>query len=53
MTLDIVVRQEAGFESGTDVPAQISFRAGGSAAPRDARALGKDAATSANSPDLA
>ena len=32
LTLDIVVRQEAGFESGTDVPAQISFRAGGSAA---------------------
>jgi sugar/nucleoside kinase (ribokinase family) len=32
LTLDIVVRQSAGIESGTDVPAAISFRAGGSAA---------------------
>jgi sugar/nucleoside kinase (ribokinase family) len=32
LTLDIVVRQSARIESGTDVPAQISFRAGGSAA---------------------
>ncbi len=32
LTLDIVVRQEADVESGTDVPAQITFRAGGSAA---------------------
>ncbi|MEO8625198.1 MAG: PfkB family carbohydrate kinase [Candidatus Limnocylindrales bacterium] len=32
LTLDIVVRQSAGMESGTDVPAEISFRAGGSAA---------------------
>jgi sugar/nucleoside kinase (ribokinase family) len=32
LTLDIVVRQEAGVETGTDVPAHISFRAGGSAA---------------------
>ncbi|MDL2335075.1 MAG: PfkB family carbohydrate kinase [Chloroflexota bacterium] len=32
LTLDIVVRQSAAIESGTDVPAQISFRAGGSAA---------------------
>jgi sugar/nucleoside kinase (ribokinase family) len=32
LALDIVVRQSARIESGTDVPAQISFRAGGSAA---------------------
>lgn len=32
LTLDIVVRQGADVESGTDVPAQITFRAGGSAA---------------------
>lgn len=32
LTLDIVVRQSSRIESGTDVPAQISFRAGGSAA---------------------
>ena len=32
LTLDIVVRQAARIESGTDVPAQISLRAGGSAA---------------------
>lgn len=32
LTLDIVVRQSTAIESGTDVPAQISFRAGGSAA---------------------
>jgi sugar/nucleoside kinase (ribokinase family) len=32
LTLDIVVRQSARIESGTDVPAAISFRAGGSAA---------------------
>ena len=32
LTLDIVVRQSARIESGTDVPASISFRAGGSAA---------------------
>lgn len=32
LTLDIVVAQSARIESGTDVPAQISFRAGGSAA---------------------
>ena len=32
LTLDIVVRQSARIESGTDVPARISFRAGGSAA---------------------
>ncbi|MEP7378833.1 MAG: PfkB family carbohydrate kinase [Chloroflexota bacterium] len=32
LTLDIVVRQSAGIESGTDVPAAISFRVGGSAA---------------------
>jgi sugar/nucleoside kinase (ribokinase family) len=32
LTLDIVVRQSAGTETGTDVPAQVAFRAGGSAA---------------------
>ena len=32
LTLDIVVRQSARIESGTDVPAAIRFRAGGSAA---------------------
>jgi sugar/nucleoside kinase (ribokinase family) len=32
LTLDIVVRQSARIESGTDVPAAIAFRAGGSAA---------------------
>jgi sugar/nucleoside kinase (ribokinase family) len=32
LTLDIVVAQSARIESGTDVPARISFRAGGSAA---------------------
>jgi len=32
LTLDIVVRQSARIETGTDVPALISFRAGGSAA---------------------
>jgi sugar/nucleoside kinase (ribokinase family) len=32
LTLDIVVRPEAAAEAGTDVPASIRFRAGGSAA---------------------
>ena len=32
LTLDIVVRQSVGVETGTDVPTQIRFRAGGSAA---------------------
>jgi sugar/nucleoside kinase (ribokinase family) len=32
LTLDVIVRQSARIESGTDVPAAISFRAGGSAA---------------------
>jgi sugar/nucleoside kinase (ribokinase family) len=32
LTLDIVVRSQAPVEAGTDVPATISFRAGGSAA---------------------
>ena len=32
LTLDVVVRPAGDAESGTDVPAQISFRAGGSAA---------------------
>lgn len=32
LTLDIVVRQSSRIETGTDVPASISFRAGGSAA---------------------
>lgn len=32
LTLDVIVRQSARIESGTDVPAAIQFRAGGSAA---------------------
>lgn len=32
LTLDIVVRPESGIEAGTDVPARVAFRAGGSAA---------------------
>jgi sugar/nucleoside kinase (ribokinase family) len=32
LTLDIVVRQSGGPDTGTDVPAQVAFRAGGSAA---------------------
>jgi sugar/nucleoside kinase (ribokinase family) len=32
LTLDIVVRPDAGVDPGTDVPARIRFRAGGSAA---------------------
>ena len=32
LTLDVIVRQSARIENGTDVPAAIQFRAGGSAA---------------------
>lgn len=32
LTLDVVVRQESAVEGGTDVPASVVFRAGGSAA---------------------
>src|SRR6476469_3940390 len=32
LTLDIVVRSAAGADVGTDVPASVAFRAGGSAA---------------------
>jgi sugar/nucleoside kinase (ribokinase family) len=45
LTLDIVVRSQAAVEAGTDVPATISFRVGGSAA-NSARAFARLGGTS-------